>query len=150
MTEKWRFEIAVIFLLASGLACNSIVPDATAISTETSSQICFAPSADFSFGPEDDKKMVTMLSGQTLAISLGSNSSTGFEWTVQSFSPDLIQFVGKDYENWNPMPGSGGSTSLCFKAIAAGTSQLELYYRRPFEPASIPPIQTFSLTLSIQ
>ncbi|MEI6403765.1 MAG: protease inhibitor I42 family protein, partial [Actinomycetota bacterium] len=76
---------------------------------------------------------VSVSVGQTLVVSLPSNPSTGYSWTV-SGAPDsavLTQDGDITYTPSNPdvvMPGSGGSETVRFTATAAGTTTVVLDY----------------------
>lgn len=48
------------------------------------------------------------------------------------------------------MIGAGGVETWTFKAIGVGSDSLVFIYRRPFEPASIPPVQSQTFYLNIQ
>jgi inhibitor of cysteine peptidase len=150
MRQIFPVMLACLGIGLAGTACEGLQVTETPVEAATSAPICSAPGADIQLGMTDYGKTIDMSPGQSLAISLGSNASTGYEWLVQRISPSQLEFIGKTYENWNLIPGSGGSESLCFTARATGVSKLELYYRRSFEPASIAPVQTFAISVSIE
>ena len=91
--------------------------------------------------------------GQTLVITLASNPSTGYGWTV-SGAPDsavLAQDGDITYTATNPdvvMPGSGGSETVRFTATAAGTTTVVLDYRRPWE-TDVPPVETVTIDVTV-
>ena len=91
--------------------------------------------------------------GQTLVITLASNPSTGYSWTV-SGAPDsgvLTQDGDITYTATNPdvvMPGSGGSETVRFTATAAGTTTVVLDYRRPWE-TDVPPVETVTIDVTV-
>jgi inhibitor of cysteine peptidase len=91
--------------------------------------------------------------GQTLVITLASNPSTGYSWTV-SGAPDsgvLTQDGDITYTPSNPdvvMPGSGGSETVRFTATAAGTTTIVLDYRRPWE-TDVPPVETVTIDVTV-
>ena len=138
-------------LLLSGLACNTLVPVATPLPSEVPDpDECDASRATVSVTADANDTTVTLGPGDTLAITLASNATTGFEWTVLTINPDLLRYDGKSYNSpLSVMPGAGGSESLCFTALAPGASRLAVIYHRPFE-AGIPPIETFPLTVEIK
>lgn len=73
---------------------------------------------------------------QLLEVSLPSNPSTGYMWMVKengSFTP-LTQ-LNEHFESFSPDQaiGADGLTILQFMPTGQGTTQLELFYRRPFE-----------------
>lgn len=88
----------------------------------------------------------------SLSITLVSNPTTGFQWTIDQIDPAQLKQLGEpDYATDCPngLPGCGGRQTFRFTAIAAGQSQLRLIYHRTFEP-NTPPAQTFSVTIDIQ
>ena len=91
--------------------------------------------------------------GQTLVITLASNPSTGFSWTI-SGAPDsavLTQDGDITYAATNPdvvMPGSGGSETVRFTATAAGATTIVLDYRRPWE-TDVPPVETVTIDVTV-
>lgn len=91
--------------------------------------------------------------GQTLVITLASNPSTGYGWTV-SGAPDsavLTQDGDITYAATNPdvvMPGSGGSETVRFAATAPGTTTIVLDYRRPWE-TDVPPVETVTIDVTV-
>jgi inhibitor of cysteine peptidase len=96
---------------------------------------------------------VSLKVGQTLVVTLPSNPSTGYSWTV-SGAPDsavLTQEGDITYTPSNPdvvMPGSGGSETVRFTATAAGTTKLVLDYRRPWE-TDVPPVDTVTIDVTV-
>jgi len=151
MSIEWPVQFVFVGLLLSGLACNTLLPAPTLSPAESPSpDECDAGRATLAVSADANDTTVTLRPGDTLAISLASNSSTGFEWTVQSVDAHGLRYDGKAYAgSLNPMPGSGGAESLCFTALAPGTSQLTLEYHRTFE-VGIQPIETFALTVEIK
>ncbi len=143
--------LAICFLILSGLACDTLLPAPTLIPAESPSpEECDAGRATVSVSAEANATTVTLSPGDTLAITLGSNATTGFEWTVLTINTDLVRYDGKAYTgSLIPAVGSGGAESLCFTALAPGTSRLAVIYHRPFE-TGIAPIETFPLTLEIK
>lgn len=89
----------------------------------------------------------------SLSITLISNPTTGFQWTVDQIDASLLKQQG-DPEYVSDCPpsgitGCGGHQTFHFTAMAAGQSQLRLIYHRTFE-ANVPPEQTFGVTINIQ
>lgn len=69
-------------------------------------------------------------------ITLPSNPTTGYDWIVRQL-PEQVALTGMDYAQ-SPdckegMVGCGGTTTLYFKAVKAGTGKLVLQNARPFE-----------------
>lgn len=96
---------------------------------------------------------VALKVGQVLVVTLPSNPSTGYSWTI-STAPDgavLTQNGELTYAATNPdvvMPGSGGTETVRFTATAAGTTTIVLDYRRPWE-TDVPPVDTVTLDVTV-
>jgi len=91
--------------------------------------------------------------GQEFILSLDSNPSTGYVWDFsKSIDNKLLEVqADKAYEpaaaaNEN-IVGQGGRTCWKFKALQAGTAEIELRYSRPWE--SVQPAKTFKITIKI-
>ncbi len=100
---------------------------------------------------KDKEGKVKLAKGDTLEVRLLSNRTTGFSWQVAKIDKDKLKAQGKPvYEvPRKPLPGAGGVEVFRFTAEAAGKSELELIYRRPFEKDK-PPAKTFRLTVEIK
>ncbi|HAT1583140.1 TPA: protease inhibitor I42 family protein [Raoultella ornithinolytica] len=69
-------------------------------------------------------------------VKLPSNPTTGYNWIVLKL-PEQVALTGMDYAQ-SPdcaagMVGCGGTTTLRFKALKAGTGKLIVQYARPWE-----------------
>jgi len=82
--------------------------------------------------------------GQTLAIELDSNASTGYAWEiVEDGSPVLepAAVPARAAPAAPPMPGAGGTSRWRYRAVQAGTTTLRLVYRRSWEK-NVEPVRT--------
>jgi len=109
-------------------------------------------SQEVSLGAEDNGGQVTLEQGQTLAISLESNPTTGYGWQVLEMEAAVLQQSGeveyKQSSGSEGLVGAGGVETLRFEALAAGQTTLTLGYMRPWE--SVPPVETFTLQVTVQ
>jgi inhibitor of cysteine peptidase len=89
--------------------------------------------------------------GQPLVIELDGNPTTGYTWEAKDLDTGMFQQVGKvEFKSANPgLVGSGGTQTLTFKALQAGSGKLELVYHRPWEP-DIAPTKTFTITVNVK
>ena len=76
--------------------------------------------------------------GDTLAVHLDANPSTGYRWELTRLAGASVVQVGlPDYQPETaagvPRVGAQGHTTFRFRALQAGTSSIELVYRRPWE-----------------
>jgi len=99
----------------------------------------------------DNGKQIELEEGQTLAITVESNPSTGYSWARQDDPPDdVLVLVGEpEYRAKSTLPGGGGTETLRFRAERPGTTTLELIYRRPWEEDA-DPAATYTLTVSVR
>jgi inhibitor of cysteine peptidase len=84
---------------------------------------------------------VSVARGQTLVVALDANVTTGYRWeATPGFAPTLSLTGTPDLSVQSAVqgqvvpPGAPGVMTFRFLAAAAGTTTLELAYRRPFEP----------------
>ena len=96
---------------------------------------------------KDNGKSVQRMIGQTLAIQLPSNPSTGYTWEVQRLKGPILEGGRRYIPAGSHTPGAGGVESMEFHAQETGTEAITLYYRRSWEHD--PPARTFTLTVKI-
>jgi len=111
------------------------------------------PVNEMKIGIEKNGGEVQVKTGETLAIALESNLTTGYSWQVLKTDTSLLPQDGEaDYQPTSQdkkIVGSGGVETLRFKAKAPGTVTLQLGYLRSWE-TGVEPAQTFSVTVTIQ
>jgi inhibitor of cysteine peptidase len=100
-------------------------------------------------------KEVEIASGGTLTVTLESNSSTGFQWSLISISDQaVLEKVDQKYvapeapQNGGTLVGAPGEEVWTFKALQKGKSTISMGYSRPWE--SVPPAKTFTLTVTVK
>ena len=102
---------------------------------------------------DENGSTVQLAPGGELIVSLASNPTTGFSWTVGEDSDAALVLQGEPRyvppASTTPIVGAGGTEVFSFKAETEGTARLILEYRRPFAPDS-PPDRTFSVTVEIR
>jgi predicted secreted protein len=88
------------------------------------------------------QKKIEVTSGQEFNIRLKANRTTGFRWLViQPPSESVVKFAWKLYNEPDAqMPGAPGEEVWGFKAVAPGTTSMQLAYVQPFEKDA-PPAQ---------
>ena len=84
-------------------------------------------------------QMLEVQTGETFEVKLGSNPTTGFQWSeVAQISDTAIttqeghEFIGPESEPPSP-PGTPGQEVWAFKALKKGSSTIYLEYSRPWE-----------------
>ena len=98
----------------------------------------------------DNGKPMTLRIGETLAVMLDSNPSTGYGWQVVPMKHAILEMAGEpEYTPpAQPLPGAGGQHTFQFAAVGAGTATLALVYRRSFEP-NVAPAQRFTVRVTV-
>ncbi len=113
---------------------------------------CGSGSQKVNLGAPDNGGQVTLQTGQTLAISLESNPTTGYQWQVIEIDNAILQQTGeseyKQAAGTEGLTGAGGIETLRFQALAAGQTPLTLGYMRPWE--SVPPLRTFTVQVTVR
>jgi inhibitor of cysteine peptidase len=96
---------------------------------------------------------VTVRRNETIVITLEANITTGYRWeAVAGYAPVLSQLSTPDYSarsTGTPLAGAPGDMTFRFRAEDAGTTTLELVYRRPFEP-DVAPAKTIRYDVTVQ
>lgn len=83
----------------------------------------------------DDGSSITVAEGETFNVRLRSNASTGYSWHVLEIG-DNLQLVSSDYRSDDVPPdvdGAAGYEWLRFEAVARGTHDLVLHYKRAWD-----------------
>ena len=93
----------------------------------------------------DSGNLIEMSVGQTLILNLGSNPTTGYDWSYAGHSNSIITEQGKPAYTANQigkgLVGGGGIVRWTFLAIKPGSESLKLEYKRPWEK-DIEPVRT--------
>ena len=98
---------------------------------------------------------ITIRAGSEFSIKLASNVTTGYSWRISGNlngkilkKTGSVYIVGEETAEPEPLVGRGGAETWTFKAIAKGSTKLNLEYVRPWEKG-VKPVksQTFSVTV---
>jgi predicted secreted protein len=121
--------------LASSIACKDRdAPAASPSAPEGASQA--GDAGETVVHVEDDGKTLDVGRGATVTFKLASNAGTGFVWMptiVNSFV--LVQQGDRSSEVSSDAPGARKYDVYHFMAGTAGTTDVEMSLRRPFEDA---------------
>ena len=100
---------------------------------------------------DDNDKTVNAKVGGQITIELEGNPSTGYTWEEKDVDTSILKQEGEvEFKSSNPgLIGSGGTMTLTFKAVKAGTTALNLIYHRPWE-TDVKPESTFSVTVVVK
>jgi inhibitor of cysteine peptidase len=110
-----------------------------------------SPTKPVSLTAADKGSQVEVKAGEHIDITLDSNPSTGYTWEVKDLDATMFEQLGDPmFNSSNPgLVGSGGTLTLTFKALKAGSASLKLVYHRPWE-TGVDPIDTFAVTVIVK
>lgn len=96
-------------------------------------------------------KQVELSVGQSLVVTLASNASTGYSWSLaQNSDETVLSKTGNKYiAPQTTLMGAPGKEEWTFKALKKGNSTISIVYSRPWE-TDTPPAQTFDLTVVVK
>lgn len=101
----------------------------------------------------DNGRTIEISIDETFTVTLQSNPTTGYGWTVAAIDSAILQQEGeKVYTQGNTDPnlvGAGGTETFTFSGLEAGQTTLQLVYSRSWE-TDVPPIQTFEIIVVVK
>ncbi len=99
----------------------------------------------------DKDSQVDIAKGGIIVITLEGNPSTGFSWEARDLNSAMFEQVGEPvFTSSNPdLIGSGGTVTLTFKTLQAGTAALNLVYHRSWE-TGVDPLDTYSVSVRVE
>ncbi len=110
---------------------------------------CGAKSA-LALEAKDNGRQIEVEKGQTLAISLEGNPSTGYTWEMVESEDSILRQVGEiEFEAESDLVGAPGTQTLRFEAVESGQTELKLVYHRPWEK-DVEPLETFTLQVTVR
>lgn len=88
----------------------------------------------------DPAAPVAVREGQTFALTLRSNPTTGYIWQLaEPLNERIIRFTGNEYRSDKTgLMGAGGREIWTFKAVGSGETRINLKYVRPWEKDTAP------------
>lgn len=95
---------------------------------------------------------VTLAAGDTLEVILGSNASTGFNWTTDAQIGDPAVVRQTNHQTappTGPMVGAAGTETWTFQALKAGTTTVAMDYSQPW-PGGTKGAWTFRASVTVQ
>ena len=99
----------------------------------------------------DSGKQITANAGDSFTITLDSNPSTGFSWSISAITDEsVIDDVSNEFKGADTgMVGAGGQEVWTFEAVDKGSSTIEMKYRRSWEQG-VEPAATFNVTVVVK
>ena len=108
------------------------------------------PGAAVTLTEEDAGRTVELRVGDTMAVVLDGNPTTGFQWETAALDASVLKQLGEPgFEPATGLIGSGGKFTFRFEAVASGQTLLRLVYHRPWE-TDVPPERTFEANVTVQ
>jgi inhibitor of cysteine peptidase len=104
-------------------------------------------------GAAEENQQIQLKLSQTLVVRLDANITTGYSWEIVKLDGMLRSSGEPEYQapesGSPPRVGAGGSQVFRFQATGAGSADLQLAYRRPWEKDT-PPARTYHLTVIVK
>ena len=145
MTRRFRMPLAIV---CAGLVAATLLA-ACSGGDDSSDKNSGSSNPKVEVFHESDTS-ISVTTGQRFVLALPANPSTGYSWKAVVANPTVVQPMGSKQVNPpGAQPGAGGTQRLSFKALAKGTTTLDLLYDRPFAQGS-PGAKdvTFTVTVS--
>lgn len=77
---------------------------------------------------------ITVNTGDTFAIKLNANMTTGYTWQVSIADDDIVTLKDSTYQTDNDNKvGSGGIRTFVFYAVSSGTTDITLTYGQDWQ-----------------
>jgi inhibitor of cysteine peptidase len=97
----------------------------------------------------DNGDEIELRRGQTVAVELGGNPSTGYTWEAVEFDEQVLRQIGEpSFTPDSDAAGAPGTQVLRFRAVEEGSTTLRLVYHRPWEDAE--PERSFSVEIVVR
>ncbi len=113
--------------------------------------LLFIPASAYAAQTLDESssgKVVVLVEGQSLELSLPGNPSTGFSWQYfPEMNNNILNETKHEFRGESNLPGAGGREYWAFQTAGTGAVTLSLAYMRPWE--SRMPEQTFKLEILV-
>ena len=129
MIPRWGVLLTALTVALSASGCADEAPES---GPQT---ITIEVSYDDALNQVNITRAVTMNVGDTLQVSLASNSSTGFRWTPEMQITDAAVMAQAGHEVLAPKagrPGAAGREVWALQAIGPGTTTVSTTYGRPW------------------
>jgi inhibitor of cysteine peptidase len=112
---------------------------------------CRSQQQEVKVSVDDAGREVQLNKGQTLAVTLEGNPTTGYSWEVaESLDEKVLRQVGEaEFKAESEALGAGGVQILRFEAVNAGQTTLNLVYHRSWEEG-VEPLETYSLQIVVR
>ena len=137
MKKYWGIVVITVLAIAAvgGVACTASADDNMPKTVAVS----------------ETGKQIELASGDLLVVTLDSNPSTGFAWSVSGITDEaVIDDVNNEFKGADTgLIGAGGQEVWTFEALDKGSSTIEMKYSRPWEQG-VEPAATFNVTVVVK
>ncbi len=142
-------KMKIVFLVAVMIAVLGLF----ACTTQTSSRNASVEvSIDDFTNVNTITKEVELASGGTLTVTLGSNKTTGFQWSEQAeiADPSILEQTSHQYiAPQSSVEGAPGKEEWTFMALKSGLTTISMEYSRPWEGGE-KEVWKFNLTVNVR
>jgi inhibitor of cysteine peptidase len=81
---------------------------------------------------DNPTKLIQVAAGETFAVTLAGNPTTGYTWQV-GVDQQHLELIDQTYTPGGEGVGAGGQEVFTFRARAAGKTGIACEYRRPWD-----------------
>jgi predicted secreted protein len=111
---------------------------------------CGLSANEISLTNEDNGKIISLHTQDTIKIGLSGNMTAGYSWDVVNPISSKVKLLARAYEPYQTIvAGGGGVFYFEFIAVSPGSSELIFTHGRPWEK-KIAPMETFRVILVIK
>ena len=104
--------------------------------------------AEIAIAESQNGQSFSAKSGDTLAITLPENPTTGYRWTVIQADSRLLKPASDDFSQGGGAVGGGGARTFRFTAAGTGEASLSFALARSWESGT--PRQQFTIHVHVQ
>jgi inhibitor of cysteine peptidase len=132
-----------ITALLTVIAIFAIAGTIAAVSADTNATLALTAA--------DSGKQIPVKDGTLFTVTLDSNPSTGFAWSISGITNEaVIDDAGNEFQGADiGMMGAGGQEVWTFETLDKGTSTIEMQYSRSWE-TGVEPAATFNVTVVVK
>jgi len=92
--------------------------------------------------------VVTARAGDSVALKLEENPTTGFRWEIASVDSQVLALIKDEFQPTSPGIGGGGMRLFHFMTKKPGTAELELRLTRSWESGAPKSVFRVRVTVS--
>ena len=148
--KKLRIVLATLLMLALVIGVIGCAEEVATTQAPSSTVIPTPTPTPLNVDDSYSGGQVRLEVGQSLVVTLASNVTTGYSWSLTDNSDSsVLTEIGNEYiAPQTTLAGAGGKEEWTFKALKKGNSTISMGYRQPWETGT-PPAETFSLTVVV-